>query len=268
MIEQLPFMVPAYSVLAEVYNQAGLADYARQSVARYVNYALSIDWAGRRVLDVGCGTGLSTWLLAEQGFRAAGVDNSETMLAQAQQPPADLITSDRIVDPPIFAQGDMRQLASPIEKVDLVLAMGGVMNEIQSLRELEHTFGRINRVLETGKLFIFDMRTIRGLAHDLGDNDSVIYDNGHNLMVVVQNSFSYETLSSTRHYIIYQQQGLRWNRTDELHVERGYPTQAIVAMLQRTGFTVLATLSPDMGPFDIQQDFSGRAVFVAQQQSA
>jgi ubiquinone/menaquinone biosynthesis C-methylase UbiE len=268
MSEQLPYEVPAYSILAEVYNQAGLADYAGQSVSRYINYALSINWAGRRVLDVGCGTGVSTWILAEQGFRVAGVDSSVAMLAQAQQQPDDLPVDNNIVELPTFVQGDMRQLESPIGRVDLILAIGGVMNEIQNLRELEITFRQISRTLEPGKLFIFDMRTIRGLAHDLGENDTVAYDNTHNLMLVIRNSFSYETLSSMRHYIIYQQQGLRWSRTDEIHVERGYPTQAVVAMLQRTGFEVLATLSPDMGLFDIRQDLFGRAVFVAQKQPA
>jgi SAM-dependent methyltransferase len=267
MSEQLPYEVPAYSALAEVYDQAGLAEYARQSVMRYLTFALALDWAGRRVLDVGCGTGVSTWTLAAQGFRVAGVDNSAPMLVQAQQTPADLTDGNMVVDAPMFVQADMRQFESPIGLVDLVLAIGGVMNAISSLRDLEHTFAQINDALEEGKLFIFDMRTIRGLANNLGDCDTVVYDNQHNLALIIRNRFSYETLSNTRHYMIWQQQGLKWERADEIHIERGYPTQAVIAMLQRTGFEVVATLTPDMGPFDIQDDPHGRVVFVAQKQS-
>ena len=40
--------------------------------------------AGRRVLDVGCGTGRLTVALAELGSRAWGVDSSEEMLAEAR----------------------------------------------------------------------------------------------------------------------------------------------------------------------------------------
>jgi hypothetical protein len=189
------------------------------------------------------------------------------MLAKAQQLPED-VAADMLIDAPIFAESDMRQFESPIGMVDMVLAIGGVMNAIPSLRELEQTFAQINRTLEPSKLFIFDMRTIRGLANDLGDCDTVTHDNGHSLMLVIRNRFSYETLSSTRHYIVFQQQGLKWDRADETHVERGYPTQAVVAMLQRTGFEVAATLSPDMGPFDMQQDPYGRVVFVAQKHPA
>jgi SAM-dependent methyltransferase len=41
------------------------------------------DLAGRRVLDVGCGTGVLAAALAERGSRVWGVDASEEMLAQA-----------------------------------------------------------------------------------------------------------------------------------------------------------------------------------------
>jgi hypothetical protein len=84
--------------------------------------------------------------------------------------------------------------------------------------------------------------------------------------LVVRNRFSYETLSNTRHYMIWQLHGLKWDRADEIHVERGYPTQAVVAMLQRTGFQAIATLAPDMQVFDHEDDSRGRVVFVAQKQ--
>ncbi|TMJ98463.1 MAG: methyltransferase domain-containing protein [Actinobacteria bacterium] len=43
------------------------------------------DFAGRRVLEVGCGTGRLAAALAERGARVWGVDPSEEMLAQARE---------------------------------------------------------------------------------------------------------------------------------------------------------------------------------------
>ncbi len=268
MNEQSPFLVPPYSALADIYDRAGMADYSRENIARYITVAQQLDWAGRRVLDLGCGTGVSTWSLARMGFRVMGVDNNPHMLARAQARTQSQVEIDRaegaIYDPPSFVEMDIRHLESPGGLSDMVIASGGVLNAIQSLRELEQTISRVHSALDSGKLFVFDVRTIRGLAQEVGDGDAVYYDNGYNLTVVVRNRFSFETLSNTRRYIIFQQQGMIWERRDEIHVERGYPTQGIVAILERNGFEVRAVLAPDMTPFDIQDDLHGRAIFVAQ----
>ena len=52
MFEQSPFLVPPYSALADIYDRAGFADYARDHVMNYVTYAQTMDWVGRRVLDL------------------------------------------------------------------------------------------------------------------------------------------------------------------------------------------------------------------------
>jgi SAM-dependent methyltransferase len=258
MSEQL---VPPYSALAEIYDQATFSAYAQQAIPRYIALAQSLDWAGRRVIDVGCGTGVTSWWLVQNGLRVTGVDNSPYMLAQARNQAND--QGELHLDAPEFVEMDIRQLTSPMGLVDLVVAVGGVLNAIQSLRELETAFSHVNQVLAAGRMFIFDMRTIRGLAVDLGARDVVYFDNGTDLNVTVRNSFSFETLSTTRHYIVWRRKNDLWQRQDETHTERGYPTQGIVAMLQRTGFDVTAILNPDMTAFDGEEDPFGQAVFVA-----
>lgn len=260
-----------YSALAEIYNQAGFAAYAQESIPRYIAFAQSIDWAGRRVIDLGCGTGVTSWWISQQGVRVLGVDNSPYMLAQAAayvQAQTDALRKtgqldEAVVMPPDFVEMDVRQFESPMGPVDLVLAVGEVFNAIHNLRELELAFTRVNQALEPDKLFIFDLRTIRGLASDLGDRDMVFYDDEHTLSVIIRNQFSYETLSSTRHYLIYRQDGGFWHRFNEQHTERGYPTQGVIAMLQRARFDVVAVLNPDMSSFDPAEDVFGRVVFVA-----
>lgn len=261
MSESSVFEVPPYSRLATVYNRAGLAEHARQQTLRYLTLAQSLDWVGRRVLDLGCGTGVSSWLLAEHGLRVFAIDNSAAMLAQAEAGGAD--TSSDIYDAPAFLQMDVRQLEAPAGPVDLVLAVGGVINAIASLRELEQVFSRVHRSLEVGKLFIFDLRTLSGLAAS-GTRDRVLFDNQHDLFLVARSQFSYELQRSTIHYTIFARAGnLTWERADETHFERSYPLQGVSALLERVGFRVLAVLSETLEPLDVLQGASQWAVFVA-----
>jgi SAM-dependent methyltransferase len=270
MFNQLPFQVSPYAALAPIYDQAGFAEYARVATPRYINYAQSIDWAGRRIIDLGCGTGVSSWWLSQQGYRTIGIDVSPPMLEQARlyvQAQVRAAQEDETrspLEPPEFIEGDIRELDLPVGTVDLVLAVGGVLNAVHSLRELEHTFSQIGLLLEPERLFIFDMRTIQGLARDLGDRDRVLHDNGFNLLVTVRNQFSYESLSCTRHYIVMRQQSNAWRRADEVHTERGFPAQGVAAMLERAGFRLVAVLNPDMTPFNPLEDAVGRAVYIAQ----
>jgi SAM-dependent methyltransferase len=262
MTRHSPFLVAPYAALAAVYDRAGMADFAAQVTPRYLTYVQSLDWAGRRVLELGCGTGTGALWLAQNGYRVLGIDNNPHMLAQAHARRAD-----PSFDAPEFEQADMRQFDSPVGPVDLVMAVNGVLNALTSLRELEQTFASVNRALDSGHFFVFDVHTIRGLAENAGDTGPVTFDNQDDLVITAQRSFNFETLSTTRQYTIWQRAGEVWRRQDELHTERGYPVQGIVAMLDRTGFDVLATLTETLESFDAAASMPDRAVIVAQKRA-
>ncbi|MCD4684390.1 MAG: methyltransferase domain-containing protein [Anaerolineae bacterium] len=264
MNEQSPFIVPPYSALAQIYERAGFAEYARQNVMRYIDQAQHMDWVGRRVLDLGCGTGGASWALAERGFRVIGVDSSAEMLAQAEaQRQAALEDETHVVKTPEqFLHQDMRALDLP-GKMDMVLAIGGVLNTLTSLREMEQTFARVFDVLQPERMFLFDAWTIQGLATLFGNRDEVYHDNEHNLTVMQRHHFSYETLSVTTQVIIFHQQDMHWQRLDEIHTLRAFPIQGIRAMLERTGFASPIVLTTDMQPFDPTDPNVGRVLVFA-----
>ncbi|WP_436347660.1 class I SAM-dependent methyltransferase [Natronorubrum sp. FCH18a] len=76
-------------------------------------------WTGeppQRILDVGCGTGVISLLLAELGHDVTGVDFSSEMLERAR---AKVEQSDRSVE---FQRGDAENLAQSDDAYDLVTA--------------------------------------------------------------------------------------------------------------------------------------------------
>ena len=64
--------------------------------------------AGRRALDVACGTGTLALLLADEGWDVTGLDSSAAMLDQADAKAENMAT----LGPVTFVQGDMRVLAT------------------------------------------------------------------------------------------------------------------------------------------------------------
>lgn len=79
------------------------------------------EWIGtgeppRRVLDVGCGTGVISLLLAEIGHDVTGVDLSEDMLERAR---AKARERDRTVE---FRTGDAESISDPADAYDAVTA--------------------------------------------------------------------------------------------------------------------------------------------------
>ena len=78
-------MTRDYAVLAPHYQRIGLAEFATKITPKLVNYAQQKGWMGRRILDLGCGTGTSLLWLAGHGYSTTGVDNSPEMLRQARQ---------------------------------------------------------------------------------------------------------------------------------------------------------------------------------------
>jgi SAM-dependent methyltransferase len=246
-----------YAVLAPIYNTIGMDNFAEAITPRVFVYAQAhFDWIGRRVLEMGCGTGASARWLATRGVNITAVDVSAEMLAQAR---ASIDASGLGLT---WKRADIRALDDSYTGMDMVLAID-VMNDLLSLRDLEAVFSVALRVLEPGKLLIFDLHTIEGLAERGRAGGSRIHDDA-DLSVFTVSDFDYERQANTTDFIIYRRQEALWAKEEASLTLRGFPLQAVAALLQRRGFSLLAVLDTNFEPFDPASSHGSRVFFFAQ----
>ncbi len=98
-----------YAVLAPLYEPLGMAAFAEALTPHLIDYAQSHDWIGRRIVDLGCGTGASVRWLANHGYNVTGIDLSPSMLKIAEQ----LITDSGSGISYQFFEGDIARPCRP-----------------------------------------------------------------------------------------------------------------------------------------------------------
>jgi len=141
----------AYERLAPVYDRF-TADYDHDGwVAGLLSVARRHGLRGRRVLDVGCGTGKSFAPLLERGFDVAACDISPAMVARARKR--------RGLDPERVVVADMRDLPA-LGTFDLVTCLDDAVNYLLSPEDLAAAFASVARVLALGGLYVFDVNSL------------------------------------------------------------------------------------------------------------
>lgn len=246
-----------YAALAPIYDTIGMDDFAESVTPRIFLYVqANFDWMGRRVLEMGCGTGASARWLAGRGVNITAVDSSPDMLAQAR---ASIDASGLGLT---WKQADIRALDANYNSMDMVLAID-VMNDLFNLRDLEAVFNVAIRALDPGKLFIFDLHTIEGLAERGRNRTGVLFEDSE-LNVFTESDFDYERQANATQYIIFRQEDAMWRREVATQTLRGFPVQAVAALLQRCGFSLTALLNSGFETFDPASAHANRVFFFAQ----
>ena len=104
------------------------------------------------VLDLGCGTGNMTELLAKEGYDMIGVDNSEDMLEIAMD------KRSRSGLDILYLLQDMREFEL-YGTVKAAVSICDSMNYILEKEDLVQVFKLVNNYLDPSGIFIFDMNT-------------------------------------------------------------------------------------------------------------
>ncbi|MDH7571634.1 MAG: class I SAM-dependent methyltransferase [Armatimonadota bacterium] len=206
----------------------------------------------RRVIDIACGTGNVTFALAERGYRVAGVDLSEPMLAVAREK-----ARQRGLSIPFF-HADMRCLTLP-DRYDLAVCLYDSINYLLTLDDVRQAFRSAHAVLVPGGHYIFDVNTIYAFRENLftqrhlDPNAEVSYD--------WRSTYNEETriCEVVMDFWVKQQGGVR--RFTEVHREAGYLLQELLDLLTEVGFQTLCVF--EAYSFRVPRPESDRVYFVA-----
>jgi SAM-dependent methyltransferase len=136
-------LAPAYDVLSAGYDH-------ERWLAALVALLEECGLAGRRVLDVGCGTGASALPLLAAGFEVTGVDRSQGMLEVARR---------RLGEAAELVRADMRGLPR-LGRFDVVACLDDGLNHLLTGADLQAALESMARNLGPGGLLMFDLNTL------------------------------------------------------------------------------------------------------------
>jgi SAM-dependent methyltransferase len=108
--------------------------------------------SGKRLLDVGCGTGLSFITLLAQGWEVTGCDISPLMLEKARE---------KVGEDVSLVVADMRELPE-LGEFDLIWSVDDAVNYLMSREELEAALRGMRRNLAPDGIVLFDVNTLTG----------------------------------------------------------------------------------------------------------
>lgn len=183
------------------------------------------------VLDLGCGTGSMTELLAEQGYDMIGVDNSEEMLDLAMEKRA---ASGQDI---LYLLQDMRKF----ELYGTVRAVISVCDSVNYLTEpgdLVKVFSLVNNYLDPGGLFLFDFNTEYKYRELLGD--TTIAENREECSFIWENYYDLQERINEYDLTIFVREGELYRKFEETHFQRGYTVSEVADALREAGLELVA----------------------------
>ena len=187
------------------------------------------------VLDLGCGTGSLTRIMAAKGYDMIGVDYSPQMLQ---------IAMDKEEDSSIlYLLQDMREFEL-YGTVAAVVSVCDSVNYITEPEELCDVFKLVNNYLDPNGLFIFDFNTEYKYSQVIGD--SVIAENRDECSFIWDNYYDEESKINEYDLTIFvrEEQDL-FRKFEEIHYQRGYTLAEMKELLEQAGLRFVKAIDSD-----------------------
>lgn len=179
------------------------------------------------VLDLGCGTGNMTELLAEKSYDMIGVDNAEEMLEIAMEK---RVESGHDI---LYLLQDMREFEL-YGTVRAVVSICDSVNYITEPEELEDVFRLVNNYLDPKGVFIFDFNTLYKYKEVLGDQ--TIAENREECSFIWDNYFyEDERINEYELSLFIQEEDDLYRKYEETHYQRAYTLEEMKSLVENSG---------------------------------
>ena len=208
------------------------------------------------VLDLGCGTGKLTRLLAAEGYDMIGVDLSEEMLEVALE--------HEMEDPKqiLYLQQDMREFEL-YGTVRAIVSICDSMNYLTDYEDLVQTLKLVNNYLDPQGVFIFDMNTVHKYRDLIGDRTiaearaecSFIWD------------YDYDPETKINEYdltLFIQEEDDLYRRFVETHYQKAYELEEVKRAIAEAGMEFVTVY--DAFTRKAPDENSERVYFIAREQ--
>ena len=204
------------------------------------------------LLDLACGTGSLSVLLAKRGYDVIGTDASEDMLTKAQEKKYE-------------SSPDTIFLCQKMEELDLFGTINAAVctldsiNHVTDENDVKEIFRRVSLFMEDGGIFIFDVNTPYKHRSILADN-TFVYDMD-DVYCVWQNSTDENMLTTVMLDIFeYDDESDSYLRYYEQFCEKGYDIGLLKGFAEQFRFEVIGVYD-ELSKNPLRSD-SQRAVFV------
>jgi len=255
--------VDAYTSFAQVYDLF-MDNVPYEEWSKYVIALLKEEKIeDGLVLDLGCGTGKMTRLLAAAGYDMIGIDNSWDMLEIAREYQYGQEFTENGTECVDGADDDTVEVAES-ERTDTGEACNNILYLLQDMREFElygtvravisicdsmnyileeedllQVFKLVNNYLDPKGIFIFDMNTRYKYATLLGE--TTITESREEGSFIWENYFDEEEDMNQYDLTLFiREEGDLYRKYEETHLQRVYDLDTVKALLKEAGMEFVA----------------------------
>ena len=183
------------------------------------------------VLDLGCGTGSLTGLMARSGYDMIGIDNSGEMLqiAMNKRNASGLDI--------LYLLQDMRGFEL-YGTVKAVISICDSMNYIMEYQELVEVFRLVNNYLDPKGVFIFDLNTEYKYRELLADN--TFAEDREESSFIWNNFYDEDDKVNEYDLTLFVKEGELYRKFEETHYQRAYGLDQIQQAIRDGGMEFVA----------------------------